>query len=188
MFAALSRITVIVGFCLILLAPAVAEDQSNGLMSQMGAPVLGASQALSAQAKDWHVVCVSERADKRCTLTANQLTAEQATAILVTLRIVQSSVESPPLVLITTPLDLLLPKGADISVDARALGRLTFRSCHSDGCVVPMTLNKEIARVFKAGLSLTLTFQDLSGQERSAEYSLSGITRAFAISENFLLK
>lgn len=91
-------------------------------------------------------------------------------------------------VVLTTPLGWLLPKGLKLQIDGGAPFSLAFRSCHADGvrqgCLVPFRPSGAIRRQLINGLDLTITAYALDGSEREWTVSLRGFTRALQSLEN----
>jgi len=92
------------------------------------------------------------------------------------------------IVVISTPLGWLLPKGLKLQIDGGAPFSLAFRSCHADGvrqgCLVPFRPSGAIRRQLINGLDLTITAYALDGSEREWTVSLRGFTRALQSLEN----
>jgi invasion protein IalB len=76
------------------------------------------------------------------------------------------------------PLGLLLGEGVAVSVDGRALGRLAFLTCESDGCVAPVRLDGGLRSALRAGQDLSLTIIPRAGDPVEARYSLIGFIAA----------
>ncbi len=67
-----------------------------------------------------------------------------------------------------------------VTVDGRALGRLAFLTCESDGCVAPVRLNGDLRGALRAGRDLSLTVIPREGEPVTAGYSLIGFIAATA--------
>lgn len=78
------------------------------------------------------------------------------------------------------PLGLLLGEGVAVTVDGRALGRLAFLTCESNGCVAPVRLDGGLRGALRAGRELTLTIVPRQGDPLTVRYSLIGFIAATA--------
>ncbi len=76
------------------------------------------------------------------------------------------------------PLGLLLGEGVAVTVDGRALGRLAFLTCESDGCVAPVRLDGGLRGALRAGQELALSVVPRQGDPLTARYSLIGFIAA----------
>lgn len=95
---------------------------------------------------------------------------------------------TPPLVIVRTPLDFHLSKGVEMRVDKIFVGRLTYRSCHKVGCVVPFSMVGSVNQRMLAGFNATFEFQDLQGEKPTASVSLLGISSALKTARGFFKK
>ena len=87
---------------------------------------------------------------------------------------------------VETPLDLLISRGVEFTIDKSRVGKLTFRSCHSHGCVVPFNLKGSIGRRLSRGIGARFVFRDMKDAKETIDFSLKGISNALRVARNFL--
>lgn len=139
------------------------------------------------QSKDWSVKCdyIELKSFRRCELSTIQVYDEGEGPERYQFKIVLDGKRSKPLAIIQTPLDLLLSKGVDFKIDNSLIGKLTYRSCHQTGCVVPFSVAGSVDQRIRNGLKTNFTFYDLGGEKQTVEFSLIGITKALRVARDF---
>lgn len=133
--------------------------------------------------EDWQVICDQAQGAQGGKSTCSMAIAGATKATdgrTVGIRLSQLPVtnRSDALFAIETPLDLLLSKGIEMRVDGGPLMRLAFRSCHTDGCLAPFSLNSKVERQFRNGQALSIRVFDLNGKPVEVRLSLLGFTAA----------
>lgn len=137
--------------------------------------------AYLANHRDWTVKCShKDGAQKKCNLTTPIDVDDKVPANFakITLTGVVNSKVKTPTFYFTTPLGLLMPKGAAILVNKSKLGLLAFRSCHPNGCLVPFQLTKSLENRLRRGNELSLVLHTLDGKANNVRFSLMGFTNA----------
>ena len=147
---------------LLALAPlaALAQMPSAGLAD--GAPALPDIRVHG----DWRVACAG----------AGCLAGPRGQVAPLSLSIARDG--DGQVLVLRAPLGLLLGEGVAVSVDGRALGRLAFLTCESDGCVAPVRLDGGLRSALRAGQDLSLTIIPRQGVPVDARYSLIGFIAA----------
>ena len=137
--------------------------------------------AYLANHRDWTVKCAhKDGAQKKCNLTTPIDIDDKVPANFAKITItgvVNSKVKTPTFYF-TTPLGLLMPKGAGIMVNKSNLGLLAFRSCHPNGCLIPFQLTKALENRLRRGNELSLILYTLDGKANTVRFSLMGFTKA----------
>lgn len=139
------------------------------------------------QTKDWFVKCDYKEVQdsRRCELSTPVIEDDEAEKVPFSISLIMTGKSDPPLAVIRTPLDFHLSKGVEMRVDKSLVGKLSYRSCHQTGCVVPFSMIGSINRRMLAGSNAAFEFQDLLGKKETAQFSLLGITNALRISRGF---
>lgn len=139
------------------------------------------------QSKDWFVKCdyVELKDFRRCEISTIQVRNDKQARRRFHFKIVLDGEKNKPLAIIQTPLEFLLSKGVDFKIDNSAIGKLTYRSCHQTGCVVPFSMAGSVDTRIRNGLKTHFTFYTLDGDKQTAEFSLLGITNALRVARNF---
>lgn len=165
-----------------------AQQPSSPLLTHLVSQNSVDDQIEYANFKDWFVQCtVSAKSDvKRCELTTNQVAPENNQAIApISLKVVFEGKNKPGIVLLQTPLDLLLSKGVDLEIDRKKIGKLSYRSCHTDGCLIPFSASGSVNRAMLRGLSAKFTVFNLEGKAFNSTFSLAGISSATKFADGF---
>ena len=172
-------------FLLTLVAPSSAQSLTMLSPEKVG---LAAGKATRIeQHDDWHMRCAhsENKAEASCTLSA-VVEAGELSAPRLSVNIVINDLKKPAIGYFQTPLDLLLSKGIDISIDRRTVGKLSFRSCHQEGCIVPFAFRSALRTHLLRGNKAVVKTHGLSGEAHSGEISLIGLSSALKSSKKFL--
>ena len=176
-------------FFLFAAAPQVgiAQQANAPLLTQLAQQTNAGDHVFFNRSKNWSVKCdYQAKLDQRkCELSTPLQTAKDQSNLSFSMIIVMANADTPPVAIIRTPLDLHLAKGVDMLIDDKLVGKLTFRSCHQNGCVVPFSMQGTINTRMRAGLDATLEFYDLAGTKHVAKFSLLGITQALRTARDF---
>lgn len=129
--------------------------------------------------QDWSLECLRDSASSnQCQMTAfGNLSLKDSPVISVKLTGIFSSSGKRPVFYFALPLGLMLSNGAALSIDKRVLGKLAYRSCHTDGCIVPFSLNSAMRNRLKRGTKAVLTVSDLAGKKHPVTFSLLGFSK-----------
>ena len=164
-----------------------AQQTSKGLLTDFVKQTNKDDQLLYATSRDWFIKCTSRKVAKqsRCELESTFANVDEDLARRFSIQIVLTGKQTPPLAIVRTPLDLHLSKGVELRVGKSRVGKLTYRSCHSNGCVVPFSLVGQVSRRFIQGTRATLVFYDLKAKEQRMDLSLLGIANALRKARGF---
>ena len=180
---------VIMGASLILTSPTVSQELTKSLLTQSVLTDADGDVIDYAKFKDWFVECrTSKTTDlSRCELISNAIapTDEDRERKEVSLKLIFEKANKPGLAIVQTPLDLLLSKGIDLEIDRRKLGKLSYRSCHLSGCLVPFSVSGGLKSAMLKGVKANFIIFDLDGKPYSTAFSLLGISNAIAHASSF---
>ena len=165
-----------------------AQQVSDGMLASMVQQANKGDLLRYSQARDWFIRCTTDGVSKksRCELESTFSNTDKNLAKRFSIQIILTGKKTPPLAVIRSPLDLHLSKGVELRVGKSLVGKLTYRSCHSSGCVVPFSLVGQVNRRFVRGTKATLVFFDLKGGEQRMDLSLLGISNALKSAREFL--
>ena len=165
-----------------------AQQVSDGMLASMVQQANKGDLLRYSQARDWFIRCTTGGVSKksRCELESTFSNTDKNLAKRFSIQIILTGKKTPPLAVIRSPLDLHLSKGVELRVGKSLVGKLTYRSCHSSGCVVPFSLVGQVNRRFVRGTKATLVFFDLKGGEQRMDLSLLGISNALKSAREFL--
>ena len=173
---------------LLLTTPtAFGQNVSNQLLTDLAKQDSEGEQLVYEQSRDWFIKCTSSASGKkrRCELESPFSNDDATLAKTFSAQIILTGAKTPPLIIVRTPLDLHLSKGVELRVGKSLVGKLTYRSCHSSGCVVPFSMDGQVNRRFLRGSKASFTFFDLKGKAQRLELSLLGISRAIKRARDF---
>lgn len=145
-------------------------------------------QMLVEQFRDWQVACPNPKASidnqtvVSCIMEPSPLAYEGGAGALKRLFgrmiTVPGKASAVPVFVVETQLDLLLPEGLTLQVDKRRPQKLSFRSCHNDGCLIPFRLSAQLETALRRGITLRLSLITLDGTMEQTNISLLGFTKA----------
>ena len=178
-----------------LIAACLSAAHPGASLAQDGAVELVTRQVLQEnrgdssfyhQSKDWFVKCDYQvKSDsRRCELTTLMVPPKKGQGLAVALTIVTGGKDTPPVVIVRTPLNLLLSSGVVMKVDQRPVGKLAYRSCNERGCIVPFSLKGTVLDSLVKGAEVEFDLQDLSENTQTVTFSLLGIAKAFRAAGN----
>ena len=171
-----------------LTAPAaMGQNVPSQLLTDLATQDSQGEQLVYEQSRDWFIKCASSDSGKkrRCELESPLSNDDTALAKAFSAQIILTGAKTPPLVIVRTPLDLHLSKGVELRVGKSLVGKLTYRSCHGSGCVVPFSMVGQVNRRFLRGSKASFTFFDLKGKAQRLELSLLGISKALRTARDF---
>ncbi len=162
-----------------LLAPAAVV--ATGLALLMG-PAFGADSlpggatSLTEVHGDWTVRCGVTNNVVQCAAQQEQLSSQTKQRVLAIELKTDNGAADGTLVL---PFGLLLKNGAVLKVDDKMLSEpQPFQTCLPAGCLVPLTFGADWAKALRAGTTLTITAQPVSGPDAKFTVSLQGLGSA----------
>jgi invasion protein IalB len=150
----------------------------------LGFQPLGASLAEVADGDafgNWRVSCETDDQDNRrgCFIVQNLVLREGGQRVLqFAIGFVEETPE--PIVLLSLPLGISLPPGAEIQIDERKPTRIAIERCEPKGCRAGMKLTAEILEGFRTGDQLSVTFYDAKRQPIEVPLSLEGFEEGLA--------
>ncbi len=124
---------------------------------------------------NWRVSCKTDAQDARqgCFIVQDLVLREGGQRVLqFAIGFVEETPE--PIVLLSLPLGISLPPGAEIQIDGGKPTRIPIERCEPNGCRAGMKLNPEILDGFRNGDQLSVTFYDAKRQPIEVPLSLDG--------------
>ncbi len=154
---------------LILSFTSLTMAQSNGLVWE------------SQEFRDWTLACpaTSQETSTRGCLLTQSLTLDDGRrlmAIQLSASLADRTVEPSYTVVLSTPLNVYLPAGARLRIDASASLRIGYERCDGAGCYAGTPLSNNLDNEFEEGTELFVSIQDLNGREVTGKLSLLGYT------------
>ena len=140
------------------------------------APLYLAAQPADGDAYgNWRVSCEGEKQEGRkgCFIIQNLVLREGGQ------RVLQFAIgyvkESPdPVALLSLPLGISLPPGAEIQIDDNAPKRVAIERCEPNGCRAGLLLVSETLQSMRLGKQLSIKFFDAKRQPIEVPLSLDG--------------
>jgi invasion protein IalB len=129
--------------------------------------------AQSANKPDWAVRCETE-GDKRCYLVQNVFLDEnkQRLATLAFSRQGQNY-----FALVSAPLGVNLPAGAQIEIDDASPLAVVYQMCNAQGCHGGLAVPQPLLKSLQHGKKLTVNYQDPAGRHIGVPFSLKDFNR-----------
>lgn len=158
---------------------ALAISGAGPVMAQDATGLPGGASALNERHGSWSVSCTLVEAGKDCGFS--QAAGDPNTgASLVALELGVPSGSSAEGMMITT-FGLRLDAGVQLAVDGQPLGGpLSFLTCVSSGCLVPLAFDEVSLSALKVGTQLDVTGVRVdTSQPVTVGLSLAGFTAAF---------
>ena len=129
---------------------------------------------------DWAKSCeTGGSGQKECFVFQNIKTKDGSRAML-NLTVVKLPQATQPVMVLTVPLGIFLPRGLSMSVDGAKPSRIQIQICSTSGCQSQFEIPDTVLKSFKGGLKGTVTMYDPSGKEVKVPFSLKGFTKALA--------
>jgi invasion protein IalB len=129
---------------------------------------------------DWAKACeTGESGKKECFLFQNITTQDGSRGIL-HMTVIKIPEANNPIMVITVPLGIFLPRGLALSIDGAKPTRIQVQVCSTNGCQSQFQMPDAVLGSFKAGLEGTMQMFDPSGKEVKVPFSLKGFTKALA--------
>lgn len=130
---------------------------------------------------NWRVSCETDAQDGRkgCFIVQNLVLREGGQRVLqFAIGFVEETPE--PIVLLSLPLGISLPPGAEIQIDEGKPTRIVIERCEPNGCRAGMKLKPEMLEAFRNGDHLSVTFYDAKRQPIEVALSLEGFEEGLA--------
>ena len=183
----LKRMAVRTAVWLVAALAAAAPANSARLLDLLGEQATAVPQV--ARYDDWTLSCLKREADSpACQMQPAQAAGEQSSISLVVVRRAQkdpgaTGIEAGPgtmVLIMSAPLQVLLPAGIDISIDGRKLGRLAFQTCSASGCVAPVPVTGTLESGLQSGKAIQAVARLSDGTTLTSSYSLKGLFSGLA--------
>ena len=127
---------------------------------------------------DWAKACeTGENGQQECFAFQNVTTKDGSRGIL-HLTVIKIPQATRPIMVITVPLGIFLPRGLSMSIDGAKPARIPVQVCSTNGCQSQFEMPEELLGSFRAGLEGTVTMFDPSGKDVKVPFSLKGFTKA----------
>jgi len=130
---------------------------------------------------NWRVSCETDAQDARkgCFIVQNLVLREGGQ------RVLQFAIgfiaETPePIALISLPLGISLPPGAQIQIDELEPTRIAIERCEPNGCRAGMKLTETVLETLRNGDRILVTFYDAKRQPIEVPLSLKGFEEGLA--------
>lgn len=165
-------------FGMLIATSTFAEPQAADEAIQQNAAGPG-SQAVEETFGDWSRICTTDAENRVCQIvqTANQNESGQL--------VFQTAVgyvadNERPIMYMTAPLGIFLPRGLSIFVDDETDGlTATVQRCDANGCLGVLAMEPELVDKLKKGSNAKVIFGVSAQQNVSVPMSLTGFTNAF---------
>lgn len=153
----------------LLLAMAVSSPSTAQENPAPGAAAAWASQCGSA----------SRTAALECSME-QRLVLEGSGQFLARLVITQHTVGQAPVMMLHVPLGVSLPAGLGLRVDdATTPLQLVYQTCDGAGCYAAEQITEPLLAKLRAGMELSLHFEDSGKRPIDLTFSLAGFTTAY---------
>lgn len=138
-----------------------------------------AGKTSSERVGDWMLRCDPPAAGqpKQCEM-AQILSDKEGKRDLLLIRLGYPPAETDALVLIVVPLDVLLPPGLGLKIDARDPAVVPIRHCDTNGCLAPWRPTVADVDAMKAGRELLVLLRNRDGKQLGLPVSLTGFRAA----------
>ncbi|MFT4563288.1 MAG: invasion protein IalB [Gammaproteobacteria bacterium] len=124
---------------------------------------------------NWTINCESEAQGSRkgCFIIQNLVMREGGQRVLQIA--IGYVVETPdPIALVSLPLGISLPPGAEIQIDSHATHRIAIERCEPNGCRAGLKLGPDILSNLRMGTQVSIKFYDAKRQPIEVPLSLDG--------------
>ena len=174
----------LMALCLLAaLVPAAAWAQAQAPAPATLAPATGTNPALKVKEThgDWEIVCgkTSPTAIKDECFMAQGVNSRETKRPVLTAMVLKPENQKEPVLRLTVPLGILLPRGLAFAIDGEQVGGVGFLYCLADGCVTQVTLDAAIVGKLKAGKAATATIHQPNDKPVSIPVSLNGFTAGY---------
>ncbi|GAB5377407.1 MAG: invasion associated locus B family protein [Acuticoccus sp.] len=134
--------------------------------------------ALTERYRDWTVQCATpDNGARRCWMMQT-LTQEKSGQRILQVELTLAG--GNPLMMLLTPLGLLLPEGAQLTIDDGAPRTVAFRTCLPRGCIAQETASEASLANLRRGQTLTVALTPLNGDAAlTLGVSLAGFSAAY---------
>jgi invasion protein IalB len=130
--------------------------------------------------KNWTMRCEKSpgASIQRCFIFQN-LVLKESGQRLVHMAVGYLAANGQAAAVITMPLGISLPPGADISVDGGTPEDIVIERCDANGCVGAVALSDQLVAALKRGREARISFHDASRRRIAVPVSLLGFTAGF---------
>ena len=156
-----------------------AEAQNRRRRDKQADEQPAAAKTSSERIGDWVLRCdpPQEGQPRQCEI-AQILSDREGKRDLLLIRIGYPPTETEALALIVVPLDVLLPPGLGLKVDAREPVVVPIRHCDTNGCLAPWRPTADDVQAMKAGKELLVLLRNRDGKQLGLPVSLKGFSAA----------
>lgn len=139
----------------------------------------GSAQRVEETYGDWSRICTTSDENRVCQIvqTANQNESGQ---LVFQTAVGYVSDNERPIMYLTAPLGIFLPRGISIFVDEEEQGlTATVQRCDQNGCLGVLAMEPALVDKLKKGQAAKMIFGASAQRNVSIPLSLTGFTRAF---------
>ena len=129
---------------------------------------------------DWAKACETSESGRKECLVFLEIKTQDGSRGMLNLTVIKVPEATLPIMVVTVPLGIYLPRGLAMSVDGAKPSRIPIQVCSTSGCQSQFQMPEAILNSFKAGLEGSLQMFDPSGKEVKVPFSLKGFTKALA--------
>ncbi|MFT5415100.1 MAG: invasion protein IalB [Gammaproteobacteria bacterium] len=130
---------------------------------------------------NWTINCESEAQGSRegCFIIQNLVLRDGGQRVLQIA--IGYVVETPdPIALLSLPLGISLPPGAEIQIDSHAAHRIAIERCEPNGCRAGLRIEPNILSNLRTGKQISIKFYDAKRQPIEVPLSLDGFEQGLA--------
>lgn len=126
----------------------------------------------------WKVKCDRDDSARTCILFQELVRKEDNTRVA--LLEFKKTNTSDAAVTLTLPFGLNVSKGVSIQINGGAESKsISYSTCYKQGCIVPMTFDKNALKLFAQGGVVIFSSDLITGEKVLFEFSLDGFSEAY---------
>lgn len=164
----------------LVLATSLASAQDSRQAPADQAVQGGSQQEVLATYGDWSKICAAGENDERVCQIVQSANQNDTGRLVFQTAVGYVSDNERPIMYLTAPLGIFLPRGISVFVDDAEEGlTATVQRCDANGCLAVLALEDTFVTQLKRGAEAKLVFAANAQQNVSLPMSLTGFTRAF---------
>jgi invasion protein IalB len=172
----LRRVLAALAPLLFVLAAFPAAAQETVLTNE---PDPSTTTAPDAPQATWGSRCLSDsRADALVCTVTERIRSKDSNQVFGSLT-VQLGGDGKPLLIASLPLGLSIPGGVSFDVDGASKDNLPLQTCDRSGCFASAPVSPALLTAMQKGTTFAVTFQSLSKQPVTLQFTLAGFAAAY---------